>query len=55
MPDLVTMAKGLGGGIPLSAVTGRADVMDSAQIGGLGGTYAGSPVAVAMPPMPFST
>ena len=47
VPDLVTMAKGLGGGFPLSAVTGRADVMDSAQVGGLGGTYAGSPVAVA--------
>ncbi|MFT3952918.1 MAG: 4-aminobutyrate--2-oxoglutarate transaminase [Piscinibacter sp.] len=45
--DIVTMAKGLGGGFPLSAVTGRADVMDSAQAGGLGGTYAGSPVAVA--------
>lgn len=47
VPDIVTMAKGLGGGFPLSAVTGRADVMDSAQVGGLGGTYAGSPVAVA--------
>jgi 4-aminobutyrate aminotransferase/4-aminobutyrate aminotransferase/(S)-3-amino-2-methylpropionate transaminase len=47
VPDMVTMAKGLGGGFPLSAVTGRAEVMDSAQVGGLGGTYAGSPVAVA--------
>ena len=47
IPDIVTMAKGLGGGFPLSAVTGRAEVMDSAQAGGLGGTYAGSPVAVA--------
>jgi 4-aminobutyrate aminotransferase/(S)-3-amino-2-methylpropionate transaminase len=46
-PDLVTMAKSLGGGLPLSAVTGRADVMDSAQVGGLGGTYAGNPVACA--------
>ncbi len=46
-PDLVTMAKSLAGGLPLSAVTGRADVMDSAQVGGLGGTYAGNPVACA--------
>jgi len=46
-PDLVTMAKSLGGGLPLSAVTGRAEVMDSAQVGGLGGTYAGNPVACA--------
>ena len=46
-PDLVTMAKSLAGGLPLSAVTGRADVMDAAQVGGLGGTYAGNPVACA--------
>ncbi|HTY41142.1 MAG TPA: 4-aminobutyrate--2-oxoglutarate transaminase [Thermoanaerobaculia bacterium] len=46
-PDLVTMAKSLAGGLPLSAVTGRAEVMDSAQVGGLGGTYAGNPVACA--------
>jgi 4-aminobutyrate aminotransferase / (S)-3-amino-2-methylpropionate transaminase / 5-aminovalerate transaminase len=46
-PDLVTMAKSLAGGLPLSAVTGRADVMDAAQIGGLGGTYTGNPVACA--------
>ncbi len=46
-PDLLTMAKSLGGGLPLSAVTGRAEVMDSAQVGGLGGTYAGNPVACA--------
>ena len=46
-PDLVTTAKSLAGGLPLSAVTGRADVMDSAQVGGLGGTYAGNPVACA--------
>ncbi|MDA5194189.1 4-aminobutyrate--2-oxoglutarate transaminase [Govanella unica] len=45
--DLVTMAKGLGGGFPLSAVVGRADLMDSAHVGGLGGTYAGSPIAIA--------
>ena len=46
-PDLLTMAKSLGGGLPISAVTGRADVMDRAEIGGLGGTYAGNPVACA--------
>lgn len=45
--DLVTMAKGLGGGLPISAVTGRADIMDSPDPGGLGGTYAGSPLGVA--------
>jgi 4-aminobutyrate aminotransferase/(S)-3-amino-2-methylpropionate transaminase len=44
--DLVTTAKGIAGGLPLSAVTGRADIMNSAHAGGLGGTYAGSPVAV---------
>ena len=46
-PDLVTMAKGLAGGFPLSAVTGRAEVMDAAHPGGLGGTYGGNPLAVA--------
>jgi 4-aminobutyrate aminotransferase len=45
--DLVTMAKSLAGGFPLSAVTGRAGVMDACNPGGLGGTYAGSPVACA--------
>jgi 4-aminobutyrate aminotransferase len=45
--DVVTMAKSLAGGFPLSAVTGRADVMDASNPGGLGGTYAGSPVACA--------
>jgi len=43
--DLVTMAKGLGGGLPIAAVTGRADLMDAAPAGGLGGTYSGNPVA----------
>ncbi len=43
--DLVTTAKGIAGGMPLSAVTGRADIMNSAHAGGFGGTYAGSPVA----------
>jgi 4-aminobutyrate aminotransferase/(S)-3-amino-2-methylpropionate transaminase len=46
-PDLLTLAKSLGGGLPISAVTGRFDVMDAAQVGGLGGTYAGNPVACA--------
>jgi 4-aminobutyrate aminotransferase/(S)-3-amino-2-methylpropionate transaminase len=46
-PDLVTMAKSIAGGLPLSAVTGRAEVMDAAQVGGLGGTYTGNPVACA--------
>ncbi|WP_347265736.1 4-aminobutyrate--2-oxoglutarate transaminase [Paracoccus sp. (in: a-proteobacteria)] len=45
--DITTMAKGLGGGLPISAVTGRAEVMDSPDPGGLGGTYAGNPLAVA--------
>jgi len=43
----VTMAKGLAGGFPLSAVTGRAEVVDAAPVGGIGGTYAGNPLAVA--------
>lgn len=47
LPDLMTFAKSLAGGLPLSAVTGRADVMDAAAPGGLGGTYAGNPLAVA--------
>ncbi|GAA4106990.1 4-aminobutyrate--2-oxoglutarate transaminase [Enteractinococcus coprophilus] len=46
-PDLITMAKGIAGGMPLSAVTGRAEIMDSVHPGGLGGTYGGNPVAVA--------
>jgi 4-aminobutyrate aminotransferase / (S)-3-amino-2-methylpropionate transaminase / 5-aminovalerate transaminase len=47
VPDLVLSAKSLGGGMPLSAVTGRADVMDAVHVGGLGGTYGGNPVAAA--------
>lgn len=47
VPDLVTMAKGLAGGFPLSAVTGRAEIVDAPNPGGLGGTYAGNPLAVA--------
>ena len=46
-PDLITTAKSLAGGFPLSGVVGRADVMDAPAAGGLGGTYAGSPVACA--------
>ncbi len=46
-PDLITMAKSLAGGLPLSAVSGRAEVMDAPAPGGLGGTYAGNPLAIA--------
>ena len=46
-PDLMTVAKSLAGGFPLSGVIGRADIMDAADPGGLGGTYAGSPIAIA--------
>ncbi|GAA3527643.1 aspartate aminotransferase family protein [Aeromicrobium flavum] len=47
VPDLITTAKALAGGLPLSAVTGRAELMDAAPVGGLGGTYAGNPIACA--------
>ena len=47
VPDMITTAKSLGGGLPLSAVTGRAELMDSVHVGGLGGTYGGNPVAAA--------
>ncbi len=47
VPDIVTMAKGIGGGLPLSAITGRADLLDAVHPGGLGGTYGGNPVACA--------
>jgi 4-aminobutyrate aminotransferase / (S)-3-amino-2-methylpropionate transaminase / 5-aminovalerate transaminase len=47
VPDLVTTAKGIAGGLPLAAVTGRAELMDSVHVGGLGGTYGGNPVACA--------
>jgi 4-aminobutyrate aminotransferase/(S)-3-amino-2-methylpropionate transaminase len=46
-PDLMTVAKSIAGGVPLSAVTGRAAIMDAPAPGGLGGTYAGSPLACA--------
>jgi 4-aminobutyrate aminotransferase len=45
--DITTMAKGLGGGFPIAAVTGRADVMDAPNPGGLGGTYGGNPIGIA--------
>jgi 4-aminobutyrate aminotransferase len=47
VPDLIATAKGLGGGFPLSGVTGRAAMMDSAHPGGLGGTYGGNPISIA--------
>ena len=47
VPDLVTAAKGIAGGMPLAAVTGRAELMDAVHAGGLGGTYGGNPVACA--------
>jgi 4-aminobutyrate aminotransferase / (S)-3-amino-2-methylpropionate transaminase / 5-aminovalerate transaminase len=47
VPDLVTTAKGIAGGLPLAAVTGRAEIMDAVHYGGLGGTYGGNPVACA--------
>ncbi|WP_192362861.1 4-aminobutyrate--2-oxoglutarate transaminase [Mesorhizobium mediterraneum] len=46
-PDITTMAKSLAGGFPLAAVTGRAEIMDAPNPGGLGGTYGGSPIGVA--------
>ena len=46
-PDLVTVAKSIAGGLPLSAVVGRADLLDGVPVGGLGGTYCGNPVACA--------
>jgi 4-aminobutyrate aminotransferase/(S)-3-amino-2-methylpropionate transaminase len=47
IPDMVTTAKGIAGGLPLAAVTGRAEIMDSVHVSGLGGTYGGNPVACA--------
>ena len=47
VPDLTTSAKGIGGGLPIAAVTGRADIMDASHPGGLGGTFGGNPVAAA--------
>jgi 4-aminobutyrate aminotransferase / (S)-3-amino-2-methylpropionate transaminase / 5-aminovalerate transaminase len=47
VPDIITTAKGIAGGMPLAAVTGRAEIMDAVHAGGLGGTYGGNPVACA--------
>jgi 4-aminobutyrate aminotransferase/(S)-3-amino-2-methylpropionate transaminase len=47
VPDIITTAKSMGGGLPISAVTGRADLMEAVHVGGLGGTYGGNPVAAA--------
>jgi 4-aminobutyrate aminotransferase / (S)-3-amino-2-methylpropionate transaminase / 5-aminovalerate transaminase len=47
VPDIVVSAKSLGGGLPISAITGRTEIMDSVHVGGLGGTYGGNPVAAA--------
>ncbi|MCY7401503.1 MAG: 4-aminobutyrate--2-oxoglutarate transaminase [Nocardioides sp.] len=46
-PDLIVTAKGIAGGLPLSAVTGRAEIMNAPHVGGLGGTYGGNPIACA--------
>ena len=47
VPDLITTAKGIAGGLPLAAVTGRAELMESVHVGGLGGTYGGNPISCA--------
>src|SRR6185312_8187200 len=47
VPDLLLSAKGIAGGLPLAGVTGRAEIMDASQPGGLGGTFGGNPVACA--------
>jgi 4-aminobutyrate aminotransferase / (S)-3-amino-2-methylpropionate transaminase / 5-aminovalerate transaminase len=47
VPDLIASAKGIAGGLPLAAVTGRSELMDSVHVGGLGGTYGGNPVSCA--------
>lgn len=46
IPDIVTMAKSIGSGLPISAITGKAEIMDAPHLGGIGGTYSGSPIAV---------
>ena len=47
VPDMIVTAKGIAGGLPLAAVTARAEIMDSSHVGGLGGTYGGNPIACA--------
>lgn len=46
IPDIVTMAKSIGSGLPISAITGKSEIMDAPHLGGVGGTYSGSPIAV---------
>ena len=55
VPDLIVTAKGIAGGLPLSAVTGRAEIMDASHVGGLGGTYGGNPIACAAALAVFET
>ncbi|QWT24260.1 aminotransferase class III-fold pyridoxal phosphate-dependent enzyme [Subtercola sp. PAMC28395] len=55
VPDLVTSAKGIAGGFPLAAVTGRAEIMDAVQPGGIGGTFGGNPVSTAAALAVFET
>ncbi|MBM0126979.1 4-aminobutyrate--2-oxoglutarate transaminase [Pimelobacter simplex] len=55
VPDLIVTAKGIAGGLPLAAVTGRAEIMDAAHAGGLGGTYGGNPLACAAALAVFET
>lgn len=47
VPDIVCMAKSIGGGLPISAITGKAEILDAPHLGGVGGTYGGSPIACA--------
>ena len=47
VPDMIVTAKGIAGGLPLAGVTGRAEIMDSVHVSGLGGTYGGNPLACA--------
>ena len=54
-PDMIVSAKGIAGGLPLAAVTARAEIMDSSHIGGLGGTYGGNPVVCAAALAVFET
>ncbi|RVW01194.1 4-aminobutyrate--2-oxoglutarate transaminase [Rhodococcus xishaensis] len=55
VPDIIAMAKGIAGGLPLSAITGRADLLDKVHVGGLGGTYGGNPVVCAAALAAFAT
>src|SRR6185437_12662800 len=55
VPDLVTTAKGIAGGLPLAGLTGRAELMDAVHSGGIGGTFGGNPVACAAALGAFAT